>query len=90
MDEGRFTISHNERDRGVFKTPALREISRTAPYMHDGSLATLDDVAEFYSNGARRNPDIDAEIRATNFTAEEKRSLLAFLRSLSGEIHEGM
>jgi cytochrome c peroxidase len=88
-DDGRFAVSRNERDRGAFKTPTLREISRTAPYMHDGSLATLDDVIEFYSNGGRRNPNIDSEIRAANFTAEEKRSLLAFLRSLSGQVQEG-
>jgi cytochrome c peroxidase len=88
-DDGRFTISHEDRDRGAFKTPTLREISRTAPYMHDGSLATLEDVVEFYSNGGRRNPNIDVEIRTANFNAEEKRALLAFLRSLTGSIQQG-
>ena len=88
-DDGRFTISHEDRDRGAFKTPTLREISRTAPYMHDGSLATLEDVVEFYSNGGRRNPNIDVEIRTANFNAEEKRALLAFLRSLTGSIEQG-
>ena len=89
-DDGRFTVSRDERDRGAFKTPTLREISRTAPYMHDGSLATLDDVVDFYSDGGRRNPNLDREIRAANFTAEEKRSLLAFLRSLTGQLSEGL
>ena len=88
-DDGRFTISHNERDRGAFKTPTLREIALTAPYMHDGSLATLDDVIEFYSRGGRLNPNLDTEIRAANFTVGEKRALLAFLQSLTGRIQQG-
>ena len=74
---------------GNFKTPTLREVARTAPYMHDGSLATLEDVLEFYSQGGRPNPGLDAEIRPRNFTPEEKRALAAFLRSLSGSIREG-
>jgi cytochrome c peroxidase len=52
-DEGRFAVSGNPRDHGAFKTPTLREIARTAPYMHDGSMATLEDVVEFYSEGGR-------------------------------------
>jgi cytochrome c peroxidase len=75
--------------QGNFKTPTLREVARTAPYMHDGSLATLEDVVEFYSQGARPNPDLDSEIRPRNFSPEEKRALVAFLRSLSGHVHEG-
>ena len=51
-DDGRFAISHNERERGAFKTPTLREIALTAPYMHDGSLATLDDVIGFTPGAA--------------------------------------
>jgi cytochrome c peroxidase len=88
-DEGRFTVTGVERDRGAFKTTTLREISLTAPYMHDGSLATLEDVVEFYSNGGRDNPHIDAELRPANFTRDEKIALIAFLRSLTGTIHEG-
>jgi cytochrome c peroxidase len=89
-DEGRFSISANPRDHGAFKTPTLREVARTAPYMHDGSLATLEDVVEFYSEGGRRNPYLDPAIGvAPNFTAEEKRALAAFLRSLNGRILEG-
>jgi cytochrome c peroxidase len=74
---------------GKFKTPTLREVSRTAPYMHDGSLMTLEDVIEFYSEGGRPNPNIDAQIRPKNFTAEEKRALLAFLQTLTGRVREG-
>jgi cytochrome c peroxidase len=87
-DEGRFTISSNPRDHGAFKTPTLREIARTAPYMHDGSLATLEDVVEFYSDGGRPNPNLDPEIRRRSLDQEEKRALIAFLKTLSGRVHE--
>jgi cytochrome c peroxidase len=88
-DEGRFGVSANPRDLGSFKTPTLREAARTAPYMHDGSLATLEDVVEFYSSGGRANPRLDQEIRPRNFNAEEMRALVAFLRSLNGTITAG-
>jgi cytochrome c peroxidase len=86
LDEGRAGVTHSERERGTFKTPTLREVGRTAPYMHDGSLATLEDVIEFYSQGGRPNPNLDPDIRPRRFTPEEKRALAAFLRSLSGKI----
>lgn len=89
IDEGHFAVSRNEGDRGAFKTPTLREAARTAPYMHDGSFQTLEDVVEFYSEGGRPNPFLDPEIRPRHFTAEEKRALAAFLRSLAGRISEG-
>jgi cytochrome c peroxidase len=89
-DEGRFTVSGNLRDHGAFKTPTLREVSRTAPYMHDGSLASLEEVVEFYSEGGRSNPYLDGEIRPRNFTPEEKRALVAFLQSLTGRVSEGL
>ena len=88
-DEGRHSVSGEEPDRGAFKTPTLREISRTAPYMHDGSLSTLADVLDFYSDGGRNNPTLDPEIRPLNLSAEEKRAILAFLLTLTGSIQEG-
>jgi cytochrome c peroxidase len=69
---------------GKFKTPTLREISRTAPYMHDGSLATLEEVIEYYNRGGNRNPQLDTDLRALNLTETEKRSLVLFLRALNG------
>jgi cytochrome c peroxidase len=89
FDEGRFTVSGRTRDHGAFKTPSLREVARTAPYMHDGSLARLEDVIDFYSNGALANPYLDSEIRPLHLSAGEKRALLDFLRSLTGEIRQG-
>ena len=84
QDDGRFTVTGRESDRGAFKTPTLRDIEKTAPYMHDGSLATLEDVVEFYDNGGRANPNLDADIRPLRLTTEEKRALAALLRALSG------
>jgi cytochrome c peroxidase len=89
LDDGRFAVTGVERDRGAFKTPTLREVARTAPYMHDGSLATLEQVIDFYSEGGRTNPNLDPEIRRIGFTIEEKQALIAFLRALNGRVQEG-
>lgn len=70
--------------QGDFKTPTLREIARTAPYMHDGSLTTLEDVIDFYNDGGRPNPNLDPELRPLRLTQAEKRALAAFLNALSG------
>ena len=75
--------------RGDFKTPTLREVEHTAPYMHDGSLTTLDDVIEFYDAGGRANPSLDPEIRPLRLSAEERRQLAAFLRTVSGAVQLG-
>ena len=76
--------------RGDFKTPTLRDVALTAPYMHDGSLNTLEEVVDFYSEGGRPNPNLDPQIQPWRFSPEEKRALVAFLRSLTGKIREGM
>ncbi len=57
--------------------------------MHDGSIATLEEVIEFYNRGGNPNPYLDPELRRLHLAAEEKKSLLAFLRSLSGTVQEG-
>ena len=88
-DEGRFAVSARPGDHAAFKTPTLREIASTAPYMHDGSISTLEGVVDFYSDGGRKNPYLDPEIRPRNFTSEEKRALVAFLHSFTGKVHEG-
>jgi cytochrome c peroxidase len=75
--------------RGDFKTPTLREVGSTAPYMHDGSLTTLEEVVDFYDRGGNTNPDLDREIRPLQLTGDDKRGLVAFLRALSCEITSG-
>ena len=81
-DSGRYVVTRDPRDLGAFKTPTLREVACTAPYMHDGSLRTLEDVVEFYDRGGHANPHLDAELRPLRLDADEKRSLVALLRAL--------
>jgi len=82
-------LSDEGAGRGEFKTPTLREVVATAPYMHDGSLATIDDVIDFYDGGGRQNPTLDSEIRPLHLKVEERRALASFLQSLSGVISFG-
>ena len=89
LDVGRFKVTGKQEDRGRFKTPSLREVFRTAPYMHDGSFATLTEVIEFYNEGGRANPYLDTELHHLHLEPEEKASLLAFLEALSGTLQEG-
>jgi len=89
IDQGRFVVSGSEEDRGAFKTPTLREVERTGPYMHDGSLATLAEVIEFYNRGGNANPRLDHALRPLDLTRDEMAALVAFLRSLSGRVREG-
>jgi cytochrome c peroxidase len=84
-DLGRYAVTHDPRDWGVFKTPTLREIEHTAPYMHDGSVKTLEDVVEFYDKGGIPNKNLDENIKRLNLTSEQKKDLVAFLKALSGE-----
>lgn len=79
-DEGRMVVSKQLGDRGAFKTPTLREIARTAPYMHDGSEKTLEDVVEYYNKGGTANPQLDEEIYPLNLTDQEKKDLVTFLK----------
>jgi cytochrome c peroxidase len=84
-DLGRFMVTKKDEDRGAFKTPTLREIEHTFPYMHDGSLKTLEDVVEHYNKGGIKNAHLDQRMKPLNLTAEDKRDLVAFLKALSGE-----
>ena len=86
-DQGRFDVTKNEADRGAFKTPSLRNIAQTAPYMHDGSLKTLKEVVDLYVGGGNSNPHLDKEIQELDFlSGRERADLVAFLESLTGEI----
>jgi cytochrome c peroxidase len=84
-DVGRFAVTHDPRDWGVFKTPTLREIEHTAPYMHDGSLKTLEEVVDLYDKGGIPNKNLDPNIKKLHLSDAEKKDLVAFLKSLSGE-----
>jgi cytochrome c peroxidase len=79
-DLGRFEVTKVAGDRGAFRTPTLREIARTAPYMHDGSQKTLEEVVEHYAKGGTPNEQLDEEIFPIKMTAEEKADLVTFMK----------
>jgi len=85
-DLGRYAHSGAEEDRGAFKVPALRNVTETAPYMHDGSLATLEDVMVYYEKGGEPNEWLDEKMKPLELTDQERQDLLAFLEALTGEV----
>ena len=87
-DVGRYAVTKDEKDRGAFKTPTLRNVSQTAPYMHDGSLATLEEVVDFYNRGGVRQSNRSKLIQPLSLTDQQKADLVAFLRSLTGSLPE--
>jgi cytochrome c peroxidase len=86
-DNGLYDVTHRESDRGLFKTPSLRNIALTAPYMHDGSLTDLRQVIDLYIGAGNSNVNLDKQIHVLDFlSGQERADLLAFLNSLNGEI----
>lgn len=86
-DFGRHAVTQLEGDRGSFKTPTLREIARTAPYMHDGSEKTLHDVVQYYNKGGVKNPQLDEEIVPLKLSDEEIDDLVTFLKEGLSSVH---
>jgi cytochrome c peroxidase len=88
-DLGRWAIdpigAKTDRDRGAFKTPTVRDVARTAPYMHDGSLKTLEAVVEHYDKGGIANPSLDPDIKKLNLTDQEQKDIVAFMKALTSE-----
>lgn len=82
-DTGRKRITQLDEDYGKFKVPSLRNVELTAPYMHDGSVATLDEALEHFNTGGKANQYKDALVQPLNLTANEKQDLLKFLTSLT-------
>lgn len=82
-DLGRYNVTKQEKDKGAFKTPSLRNIALTAPYMHDGSELNLEAVVEFYDKGGKPNSHLSTTIRPLNLTSTEKAALVDFLKSLT-------
>jgi cytochrome c peroxidase len=89
-DRGRAEVSGRNADLGAFKTPGLREAARTPPYMHDGSLKTLEEVIDFYDKGGEKNPALDPEMTELKLTRDEKRALVEFLKALTGTVRDGL
>ena len=84
-DLGRYNVTWQERDRGAFKTPTLRSVTETAPYMHDGAFKTLEEVIDFLDGGGGQNPTLSPLVKPLGLTKDEKADLLVFLKALTGE-----
>ena len=85
VDLGRYSVDKHPGTVGGFKTPTLRDIARTAPYMHDGRFASLEEVVEFYDRGGIPNPHLSNLIIPLGLTAQEKKDLVEYMRALNGE-----
>lgn len=85
-DLGRYEITLDPKDRWSYRTPGLRNVALTAPYMHNGSLASLEAVIDFYNQGGIANPGLDSALHPLQLTAEESQQLVRFLESLTGSM----
>jgi len=88
-DLGRYLITNKDEDWGAFKTPSIRAAIWTAPYMHDGSVATLEDVIEWYAHEGMANRNLDyryKRIAGEELTEQDKKDLLEFVKSCSGPL----
>ena len=83
-DLGRYEITKKDKDRGAFKTPTIRNVAVSAPYMHDGSQQTLEEVVQWYDKGGHPNPYLSDKVKQLKLTAEEKADLVAFMKALTG------
>ncbi|MBS0262566.1 MAG: c-type cytochrome [Planctomycetes bacterium] len=84
-DLGRYNVTKQDEDKGAFKTPTIRNVALSAPYMHDGSLKTLLEVVEHYDKGGTPNPTLSKNIRKLGLTEQEKRDLVAFMEACTGD-----
>jgi len=84
-DLGLYEITENPDDRWKYRTPSLRNVALTAPYMHDGSISTLEQVIAFYQRGGIKNELLDPLIQPLNLNESETEQLLAFMKSLTGD-----
>ena len=84
-DAGRFRLTGDEADRALFKVPSLRNIELTAPYMHDGSLTSLEEIIEHYNAGGQNHPHKSTLIQPLNLSEEDKKALVLFLKTLTDE-----
>jgi cytochrome c peroxidase len=84
-DLGRYAITHDPKDWGAFKVPTLREIEYTAPYMHDGSLNTLEDVVDYYDRGGNANRNLHPLLqKPLHLSESDKKALVTFMKTLHG------
>jgi len=84
-DEGRGAITKDPKDKGAFKTPTLRQAAKTAPYFHDGSVASLDEAVKFMLAGGKKNPNLDPKLKPQKLNDKELKQLMAFLSALESQ-----
>ncbi len=84
-DLGRFEVTKDEKDRGAFKTPTTRNVALSAPYMHDGSQKTLEEVVEWYAKGGHPNPNLSKDVKKLELTDQDKADLVEFMKACTGE-----
>jgi len=82
---GRYIVTKQAQDIGAFKTPTLRDIELTRPYMHNGSIKTLLDVVQFYNRGGNGNTNLDRRIQSLHLNDEEVNEIVEFMRSLTSD-----
>ena len=87
-DIGRFEVTKEDKDRGAFKTPTIRNVALTAPYMHDGSQQTLKEVVEWYNKGGHPNDHLSKDVKKLDLKPEEIDDLVAFMVACTGEFPE--
>jgi cytochrome c peroxidase len=85
-DTGRYAVTNRADHRSAFKTPTLRNITQTAPYMHNGVYTTLEQVMIFYNEGGVRNPNLDDEMKPLSLTPLEIQDVIDFMRTLTGQL----
>ena len=85
-DLGRYLVTKDEKDKGAFKTPTLRNVAQRDPYMHNGAFQSLEDVLDFYDQGGGAVAGKSPLLQPLALTAQEKRDLVAFLQALTGEV----
>ena len=83
-DVGRSAVTNSPKNRGAFKTPTIRNVALTAPYMHDGSLKTLEEVVEWYAKGGHPNPQLSKDVKKIELTRQDKADLVAFMKACTG------
>jgi cytochrome c peroxidase len=89
QDKGRTDATKDEKDAGKFKTPTLRDVEKTGPYFHDGSVATLDQAIDLMVAGGKKNKLLDKKLKPARLSAKDKAALKAFLVSLTGNYSFG-
>ena len=85
-DWGRFKVTKDDKDKGAFKTPTIRNVAQTAPYMHDGSLKTLEEVVDWYVKGGHPNPHLSDKVKKLDLTDQDKKDLVEFMKAVTGDL----